>query len=98
MSDCLFDTLDDEFCGNLIRHISNGETSVNIVKRGNDVIVDEDDFYICDINDSDLEDKIDDFENDWLETNWTRADWAYHYGCDEDELDDVMDDDMRDYD
>lgn len=93
MSDCLFDEFDDE----LIRHISNGETSVNIVKRGNDVVCDEDNHYICDINDEEIEDKIDEFAEEWREVNWNRSDWADWYGCDEDQVDDCMDDDWKDF-
>ena len=93
MSDCLFDEFDDE----LIRHISNGETSVNIVKRGNDIVCDENNHYICDINDEEIEDKIDEFEEEWREVNWNRSDWADWYGCDEDQVDDCMDDDWKDF-
>ena len=98
MSDCLFDEFDDEFNGIVLRHISNGETSVNIVRHGNDVVSDEDDYYIGDINDEDIEDKIDEFAEGWREVNWNRSDWADHYGCDEEDVEDCMDDDMRDWD
>lgn len=89
---------DEEFSGNLIRHVTNGETSVNIVRHGNDVVCDEDDFYIGDINDEDIKDKIDEFAEEWQEINWNTSDWAEYYGCDEEDVEDCMDDDMRDFD
>lgn len=49
MTDCCFDEFNDEFNGNILQHISNGETSVNVVKRGDDVVCD-DECYIGDIN------------------------------------------------
>ena len=89
---------DLEFGGKVLRHISNGETSVNVVLHGNDVVSDEDDYYIGDINDEDIEDKIDEFAESWREVNWNRSDWADYYGCNEDDVEDCMDDDMRDWD
>jgi hypothetical protein len=96
MSDFMFD--DEDFDGTLIRNISNGEESVNIIRKCNDdVYADEDNFYIGNMNDDDIEDKIDDYVEGWRETHWNRSDWADYYGVDEDDLDDAMDDDMRDY-
>ena len=98
MSDCLFDEFDEEFSGDVLRHVSNGEISVNIIKRGNDVVSDDDGSYIGDINDEEIEDKIDDFVAEWREVNWNRSDWADWLGCDEEDVDDCLDDDMRDWD
>ena len=64
MTDCYFDEFDDEFNGNVLRHISNGETSVNVVRRGNDVVSDEDDYYIGNINDEDIEEYLAECEAD----------------------------------
>ena len=89
---------DLEFGGKVLRHISNGETSVNIVLHGKDVVSDEDNYYIGDINDEDIEDKIDEFAEGWREVNWNRSDWAYYYGCDEEDVEDCMNDDIRDWD
>ena len=85
---------DLEFGGKVLRHISNGETSVNVVLHGNDVVCEDDDYYIGDINDSEIEDKIDEFAEGWREVNWNRSDWADYYGCNEDDVEDCMDDDM----
>ena len=88
---------ESEIDGNIIRHISNGEESINIIQKENgDVVSDEDD-KIGNINDSDIEDKIDEFEDVWRETHWNRSDWADYYGCDEDDIEDCMDDDMKDW-
>jgi hypothetical protein len=95
------DNFDLEFNGSIIRHTSNGEESVNIYRKDNgDVMSDDDECseYIGNINDEDIEDKIDEFEFGWRETHWNRSDWADHYGVDEEDLDDAIDDDMRDYD
>ena len=91
------DDFDEEFGGKIVRHISNGEESINVIRKNNDDVYAED-FYLGNMNDSDIEDKLDDFENGWLETHWSRSDWAYHYGCDEEDVEDCMDDDMRDWD
>lgn len=93
---CYFDYFDDECEGKVIRHIHNGELSVNVIRKENgDVYSDEND-YIGNINDEDINDKIDEFEETWKETNWSNEDWADWYGCDVDQLEDCMDDDIKD--
>ena len=93
--------LDEMEIKKVLRTFHNDEESVNVVLLNNgDVVSDdeENDDYIGDINDSEIEDKIDEFGETWRETHWDKSDWADYYGCDEDEVDDAMDDDWRDFD
>ena len=94
MSDCLFDKFDEEFNGDVIKTISNGETSMIIRRLDNGDVVDEDKNYIGNIEDDDIEDKIDEYAEEWHEVNWNTSDWADHYGCDESEVEDYMMDDF----
>jgi hypothetical protein len=83
----------------LIRTVSNGETSVDIYVMANgDVVSEENNYFIGSINDPEIEDKIDHYAEEWREVNWNQSDWADYYGCDVDDVEDCMDDDMRDYD
>lgn len=83
----------------VIRTVSNGEISVDIYVMDNgDVVSEEDNCFIGIINDPEIEDKIDHYAEEWREVNWTQSDWADYYGCDVDDVEDAMDDDMRDYD
>ena len=93
MSDCLFDCFDEEFNKNVIRTVSNGETSMIIRRLDNGDVVDEEGTYIGNSNDDDIEDKIDEYAEEWREVNWNTQDWAEHYGCSEDEVEDAMLDD-----
>lgn len=83
----------------ILRKVSNGEESVLIFEKDNDVLAGdgEEGTFICDVMDPDKEDKIDEYEEEWHEVHWDKSDWADWYGCDEDEVDDAMDDDIKDY-
>ena len=81
--------------GNVLRTISNGEESVRIVEKEDGVYSSDGDF-ICSLDDEELEDKVNEYAEGWRETHWNRSDWADYYGCDEDSLDDAMDDDIKD--
>ena len=52
---------------------------------------------ICDNDDEEYQDKIDEHKEEWHEVNWSTEDWADYYGCDEDDVEDAMDDDMKDW-
>ena len=65
----------------IIRRLDNGD------------VVDEEGTYIGNSNDDDIEDKIDEYAEEWREVNWNTQDWAEHYGCSEDEVEDAMLDD-----
>ena len=43
------------------------------------------------------QDKIDEHKEEWHEVNWSTEDWADHYGCDPEDVEDAMDDDMKDW-
>lgn len=89
---------DEEFeTGNIIDRVSNGEESAYFVEK-KDGIYCSDGTYICDNDDEEKLDKIDEYKESWREVNWSKSDWAYYYGCDEDDVDDAMDDDIKDYD
>lgn len=77
-----------------IRIISNGEQSVRIYEMDDGSVRSSDNNFFANINDSDLDDAIEVFEDGWRETHWNRSDWADYYGCDEDEVSDCMDDDL----
>ncbi|MBP5422599.1 MAG: hypothetical protein J6Y78_09180 [Paludibacteraceae bacterium] len=83
--------------GKVIDKVSNGEKTDYFVLSTSNGIYCTDGTFICDANDPDYQDKIDEYKDSWLEVNWTQSDWAEYYGCDEDEVDDVMDDDMGDW-
>jgi hypothetical protein len=86
---------DEEFeTGKIIRKVSNGEESAYFTEREGGIWC-SDGTYICPADDEEMEDKIGEYAEAWRETHWNRSDWADHYGCDEDQLDDAMDDDMR---
>ena len=93
-----FDEYDLEIDGTVIKHISNGEDSVNIIQKENGDIVSDENDYIGNINDLDIDDKISFYEDEWREVNWNRSDWADWFGCDEEDVEDCMDNDMRDWD
>ena len=87
----------EEMGARLIKTISNGEESVEIYQFENGEIRSSDDCFSANINDESFEDELDEFEEGWRETHWNRSDWADYYGCDEDEVDDAMDDDIKDW-
>lgn len=81
----------------VIKTISNKDTSVRIVKRADNEVYSDDGIYIGNAEDEDFEDKLYDFEEDWHNANWDNSDLADWYGCDEDEVEDAMDDDIKDW-
>ena len=97
------DFYDDKFFnfrpkGKVLRHVSNGEDSVDIIQLDNgDVVSTEREHYIGNINDDEIELKIDAYAEEWREVNWNTSDWADYYGCDSDSVEDCMDDDMREW-
>lgn len=40
-----------------------------------------------------IEDKLDEILEEWSETTWSNSDWADYYGVDEEDLEDAMDSD-----
>ena len=87
----------EEMDGELIKTISNGEESVLIYRFPNGEVRSSDGYFFSNINDDSFEDALEEFECGWREIHWNRSDWADYYGCDEDQLDDVMDDDIKDW-
>lgn len=86
---------DEEFETNeIIDRISNGEESAYFVKK-EDGIYCSDGTFICDKDDEEFQDKIDEYKESWREVNWSQSDWADYYGCDEEDVEDCMDDDLR---
>ena len=51
----------------VLNTFSNGEQSIDILLLKNGDVITEDNFYIGDINDNEIEDKIDDFGEGWRE-------------------------------
>ena len=87
---------DEDTFGEPYRIISNGEESVNIYqKQDGELISDEGDSF-GNVNDDGIDDRLDSFESEWRETHWNKSDWADYYGCDENQVDDCMDDDIKD--
>ena len=78
-----------------IKTISNGEESVYIYKNKNGDVHSSDGCFHSNINFDEFEDALDEFECGWRETHWNTSDWADWYGCDEEEVEDCMDDDMK---
>lgn len=75
--------------------LRNDEVSETLYEADNDDIMNSEGEVIANKNDDDFDDKMDDYEEEWRETNWSRSDWADFYGCDEKDVDDCMDDDDR---
>lgn len=75
------------------RRIHNNEFSETLYKRKNGDIVASDGYYIANIKDKDCEDKVEDFVEGWFETHWSVKDWANWYGCEEEEVEYIMDSD-----
>ena len=73
--------------------ISNNEVSTTLEKDKNGDIWDGSN-YVTNINNPDFQDELDEYEEGWKEVNWSNADYADYYGCDEDEVQDCMDDDL----
>lgn len=89
-----FDCYDD-FDANkdsVLKVISNGEESVCIYKKDNGEVYSSDGHFFSNINHDDFEDALDEFECGWREVHWNHSDWADYYGCNENEVDDYMDD------
>lgn len=88
---------DEEYeTGNIIKRVSNGEESIYFVEKSDGVYC-SDGTFICSLDDEDLMDKVEEYGCGWREVHWNRSDWADYYGCDEDQLDDAMDNDMKDW-
>ena len=87
----------EEINGKVIKIISNGEESVYIYRFENGDVRSSDGNFFLNINDDSFDDALEEFECGWREVHWNRSDWADYYGCDEDEIDDVMDDDIKDW-
>ena len=86
----------EESNSKLIKTISNGEESVGIYQLENGDVRSSDGNFFANVNDDSFDDALDEFECKWREMHWNHSDWADYYGCDEDEVDDVMDDDIKD--
>lgn len=96
--DCGYE-FDDEFgTVKVIKTISNGEHSVSIYQKEDGRVFSSDNNFFSNINNDDFDDALEEFECGWRETHWNTSDWADWYGCDEKDLADAMDNDMRDYD
>lgn len=74
----------------------NGEIRETLYERDNGDIVNSEGEVIANKNDDDFDEKMDDYDESWRESNWSRSDWANFYGCDERDVDDCMDDDRWD--
>lgn len=80
---------------NTYKTLRNDEISETLYEADNGDIMNSEGEVIANKNDDDFYDKMDDYEEDWRESNWSRSDWANFYGCDEKDVDDCMDDDDR---
>ena len=87
----------EEMDGKVIKIISNGEESVYIYQFENGDVRSSDGNFFGNISDDCFDDALEEFECGWREIHWNRSDWADWYGCDEDEVDDCMDDDIKDW-
>lgn len=81
----------------VIRRISNQEKTCKIYQLPNGRIIDSYDNEIGNADDEDIEDKLEDYEDSWRSSNWDRSDYADYYGCDEEDVDDCIDDDIKDW-
>lgn len=79
----------------VIRRISNQEEMCKIYQLPNGRIIDSYDNEIGNANDEDIEDKLEDYEDSWHSSHWDRSDYADYYGCDEEDVDDCIDDDIK---
>lgn len=79
--------------GNVFRTMRNDEVWENLYERDNGDIVTGDGYLVANKDDSNFEDRLDEYEEDWRNSNWSRSDWADWYGCDEKDVEDCMDDD-----
>ena len=87
----------EESNSKLNKTISNGEESVEIYQLENGDVRSSDGNFFSNINDDSFDDALEEFECGWRDVHWNRSYWADYYGCDEDEVDDVMDDDIKDW-
>ena len=87
----------EESNSKVIKIISNGEESVYIYQFENGDVRSSDGNFFGNINDDCFDDALEEFECGWREVHWNHSDWADWYGCDEDEVDDCMDDDIKDW-
>lgn len=87
----------EEMGAKVIKVISNGEESVRIYQFENGEVRSSDDRFFANVNDDNFEDALEEFECGWREVHWNKSDWADYYGCSEDEVEDCMDDDLKDW-
>ena len=80
----------------IIDRVSNGEDSDYFVRK-EDGIYCSDGTFICDNDDEEYQDKIDEHKEEWRECNWSTEDYADYYGVDPEDVDDAMDNDMKDW-
>lgn len=85
----------DEDIFELYRTISNGEESVKIYKRPDGELISSDGERLGNIDDDEIDDKLDSYEVEWNETHFSKADWADYYGCNDNEVYDCIDDDIK---
>ena len=93
----LYDSIEYPEGTKVIRRIHNQEESVKLYQLPDGRIIDSYDDEIGNIDDENIEDKLDEYEEDWRNSHWDRSDYADYYGCNEDEVDDCMDDDIKDW-
>lgn len=94
-AELILDGMDDEMgsvYGSFYKKISNGEKSTILYKNDKGDVHSDDEEYIGNVNDNDFEDKLNEYEEEWHEINWTTHDYAEHLGCDDDEVEEVMTD------
>ena len=85
----------EEMGGKLIKTISNGEESVLIYRFPNGEVRSSDGFFFSNVNDDSFEDALEEFECGWREIHWNKKNWSDWYDCEETQVEDAMDDDLR---
>lgn len=82
--------------GTTIKVLSNDRFYTRIYEDDNGDIFDEsDNTFICNSDDEDCEEKLNEYENDWYENHLDSSDYASMLNCDEDDIDDCMGDYFR---
>ena len=71
----------------ILRRFHNGEHHGSVVLEDDGKVYGSNNIYICDYDDEERDDKIEEYIDNWYESHWSQKDWADYYGCDESDLD-----------
>lgn len=70
----------------VLKRLHNGDHYGQITLGDDNKVYDPYNRVICDYDDPDMEEKIDEYVDGWYDTHWSSKDYADYYRCDESDL------------